>query len=193
MPPTGSCFRAPAGPNWRGPSWRVSAGPCQTLLTSPCRPLPAPAPVSSKPSRAATAPAALLLLLHCCYCCTAATVATTAPLPTASTAPMASPIVLTFDSEGSAVDFDWTTRDAVARLAVRSYLPPAERAHFGQYKTAQSLYDAVVARYSSPATAALSRLMLPYHFPDLATFATVADLVAHLRTSDARYRAALPT
>ncbi|CAI7918056.1 unnamed protein product [Closterium sp. NIES-54] len=73
------------------------------------------------------------------------------------------------------------------------HLPPAERAHIGQYKTAQSLYDAVVARYSSPATAALSRLMLPYLFPDLAAFATVADLVAHLRTSDARYRAALPT
>ncbi|CAI5521512.1 unnamed protein product [Closterium sp. Naga37s-1] len=35
--------------------------------------------------------------------------------------------------------------------------------------------------------------MLPYLFPDLAVFATVADLVANLRTSDARYRAALPT
>ncbi|CAI7914906.1 unnamed protein product [Closterium sp. NIES-54] len=35
--------------------------------------------------------------------------------------------------------------------------------------------------------------MLPYLFPDLAAFATVADLVDHLRTSDARYRAALPT
>ncbi|CAI7791285.1 unnamed protein product [Closterium sp. NIES-54] len=35
--------------------------------------------------------------------------------------------------------------------------------------------------------------MLPYLFPDLAAFATVADLTAHLRTSDARYRAALPT
>ncbi|CAI7834826.1 unnamed protein product, partial [Closterium sp. NIES-54] len=87
----------------------------------------------------------------------------------------------------------WTTRDAVARLAVRSHLPPAEHAHFGQYKTAQSLYDTVVARYSSPATAALSRLMLPYLFLDLAAFATVADLVAHLHTSDARYRPALPT
>ncbi|CAI7834314.1 unnamed protein product, partial [Closterium sp. NIES-53] len=93
----------------------------------------------------------------------------------------------------STVRSQWTTRDAVARLAVRSHLPPAERVHFGQYKTAQSLYDAVVACYSSPATAALSRLMLPYLFPDLAAFATVADLVAHLRTSDARYRAALPT
>ncbi|CAI7794866.1 unnamed protein product [Closterium sp. NIES-54] len=86
-----------------------------------------------------------------------------------------------------------TTRDAVARLAVRSHLPPAERSHFGQYKTAKSLYDVVVARYSSPATAALSRLMLQYLFPDLAAFATVADLITHLRTSDARYRSALPT
>ncbi|CAI7772556.1 unnamed protein product, partial [Closterium sp. NIES-54] len=93
----------------------------------------------------------------------------------------------------STVRSQWTTCDAVARLAVRSHLPPAEHAHFGQYKTAQSLYDAVVARYSSPSTAALSRLILLYLFPDLAAFATVADLVAHLRTSDARYHAALPT
>ncbi|CAI7928441.1 unnamed protein product [Closterium sp. NIES-54] len=93
----------------------------------------------------------------------------------------------------STVRSQWTTRDAFARLAVRSHLPSAERALFGQYKTAQSLYDAVVARNSSPATVALSRLMLPYLFPDLAAFATVADLITHLRTSDARYRAALPT
>ncbi|CAI7930783.1 unnamed protein product [Closterium sp. NIES-54] len=83
----------------------------------------------------------------------------------------------------STVRSQWTTRDAAARLAVRSHLPPAERAHFSQYKTARTLYDAVVARYSSPATAALSRLMLSYLFPDLAAFATVADLVTHLRTS----------
>ncbi|CAI7883753.1 unnamed protein product [Closterium sp. NIES-53] len=93
----------------------------------------------------------------------------------------------------STVRSQWTTRDADARLAVSSHLPPAERAHFGQYKTPQSLYDAVVARYSSPPTAALSRLMLPYHFTNLAAFATVADLITHLRTSDARCRAALPT
>ncbi|CAI5532422.1 unnamed protein product, partial [Closterium sp. Naga37s-1] len=55
----------------------------------------------------------------------------------------------------------WATRDAAARLAVRRHLPTSERAHFSQYKSAQTLYDAVVARYSSPATAALSRLMLP--------------------------------
>ncbi|CAI6005679.1 unnamed protein product [Closterium sp. NIES-64] len=86
----------------------------------------------------------------------------------------------------------WATRDAAARLAVRRHLPTSERAHFSQYKSAQTLYDAVVARYSSPATAALSRLMLPYLFPDLAAFPTVADLITHLRTSDTCYRAALP-
>ncbi|CAI7906922.1 unnamed protein product [Closterium sp. NIES-54] len=86
----------------------------------------------------------------------------------------------------------WATRDTAARLAVRRHLPPSERAHFSQYKSAQTLYDAVVARYSSPATAALSRLLLPYLFPDLAAFSTVADLITHLRTSDTRYRAALP-
>ncbi|CAI7818148.1 unnamed protein product [Closterium sp. NIES-54] len=58
--------------------------------------------------------------------------------------------------------------------------------------TAQALYDAVVARYSSPATASLGRLLLPYLFPDLSAFATVADLVTHLRTSDARYCATVP-
>ncbi|CAI7885029.1 unnamed protein product, partial [Closterium sp. NIES-54] len=93
----------------------------------------------------------------------------------------------------STIRSQWTTRDAVARLPVCSHLPSSERAQFGQYKTAKSLYDGVVERYSSPATAALSRLMLPYLFPDLAAFATVADLITHLRTSDARYRSALPT
>ncbi|CAI7887709.1 unnamed protein product, partial [Closterium sp. NIES-53] len=48
------------------------------------------------------------------------------------------------------------------------------------------------ARYSSPATVALSRLILPYLFPDLAAIPTIADLITHLRTSDTRYRAALP-
>ncbi|CAI7816786.1 unnamed protein product [Closterium sp. NIES-53] len=62
----------------------------------------------------------------------------------------------------------------------------------GCQRTAKALYDAVVARYSSPATTALGRLLLPYLFPELSAFATVEDLVSHLRTSDPRYRAALP-
>ncbi|CAI7886725.1 unnamed protein product [Closterium sp. NIES-53] len=67
----------------------------------------------------------------------------------------------------STVRSQWATCDVAARLAV-------------------------LARYSSPATAALSRLMLLYLFPDLAAFPTLADLITHLRTSDTRYRAALP-
>ncbi|CAI7912037.1 unnamed protein product [Closterium sp. NIES-54] len=77
----------------------------------------------------------------------------------------------------------WLTRDVAARLA--------ECTHFRQHRTEQVLYDAVVARYSSPASAALGRLLLPYLFPKLSAFATVEDLVSYFRTSDARYRAAL--
>ncbi|CAI7789037.1 unnamed protein product [Closterium sp. NIES-53] len=55
----------------------------------------------------------------------------------------------------SATRSQWLTRDAAARLAIRNHLPLAECAHFGQHKTTKALYDAVVARYSSPATTAL--------------------------------------
>ncbi|CAI7882545.1 unnamed protein product [Closterium sp. NIES-53] len=70
--------------------------------------------------------------------------------------------------------------------------PPTTADGATRSQTAQALYDAVVARYSSPATAALGRLLLPYLFPELSAFATVEDMVSHLRTSDARYRAAVP-
>ncbi|CAI7897310.1 unnamed protein product [Closterium sp. NIES-53] len=86
----------------------------------------------------------------------------------------------------------WLSRDATARLAIRNHLLVAECTHFGEHRTARALYDTVVARYSSPATAALGRLLLPYLFPELSAFPTVADLVTHLRTSDARYRATVP-
>ncbi|CAI7912016.1 unnamed protein product [Closterium sp. NIES-53] len=86
----------------------------------------------------------------------------------------------------------WLSRDAIARLAKHNHLPTTECAHFGEHRTAQALYDAVVARYSSPATAAIGRLLLPYLFPELSDFATIADLVIHLRTSVARYRAIVP-
>ncbi|CAI7884972.1 unnamed protein product, partial [Closterium sp. NIES-54] len=92
----------------------------------------------------------------------------------------------------SATRSQWLTRDTAARLAIRNHLPLAELAHFRQHRTAQALYDAVVARYSSPATAALGRLLLPYLFPELSAIAIVEDLISHLRTSDARYRAAAP-
>ncbi|CAI7886575.1 unnamed protein product [Closterium sp. NIES-54] len=86
----------------------------------------------------------------------------------------------------------WLTRDAATCLAIRNHLPLAKCAHFKQHRTTQALYDAVVARYSLQATAALGCLLLPYLFPELSAFATVEYLVSHLRTSDARYRAALP-
>ncbi|CAI7731481.1 unnamed protein product [Closterium sp. NIES-53] len=92
----------------------------------------------------------------------------------------------------SATRSQWLTRDAAARLAIRNHLPLAECAHFGQHRTAQALYDAVVTRYSSPATAVPGRLLLPYLFLELSAFAIVEDLVSHLRTSDARYRATAP-
>ncbi|CAI7778739.1 unnamed protein product [Closterium sp. NIES-54] len=85
----------------------------------------------------------------------------------------------------------WQTRDAAARLAIRNHLPIPERAHFSQHKTAKTLYDAVVARYSSLATAAIGRLMLPYLFPDLSSFTTAEDLISHLRATDTRFRATL--
>ncbi|CAI7786041.1 unnamed protein product [Closterium sp. NIES-54] len=52
----------------------------------------------------------------------------------------------------SATRSQWLTRDAAAQLAIRNHLPLDECAHFGQHRTAQALYDAVVARYSLPAT-----------------------------------------
>ncbi|CAI7864489.1 unnamed protein product [Closterium sp. NIES-54] len=93
---------------------------------------------------------------------------------------MATPSVLTFDAEGRAVDFEVWVDDLQLFLQ-------CDRAD------GLSLFDLTsVARYSSPATAALSRLFLPYLFPDLTAFPTVTNLITHLRTSDTRYRAALP-
>ncbi|CAI7894878.1 unnamed protein product [Closterium sp. NIES-53] len=89
----------------------------------------------------------------------------------------------------SATRSQWLTHNAAAHLAIPNHLPLVECAHFGQHRTAQALYDPVIARYSSPATAALGRLLLPFLFPGLSDFATVEDLVSHLRTSDAHYRA----
>ncbi|CAI7809039.1 unnamed protein product [Closterium sp. NIES-54] len=91
----------------------------------------------------------------------------------------------------SATRSQWLSCDAAARLAIRSHLPLAECAHFRKHRTAQTLYNTVVGRYSSPATAALGRLLLPYLFPELSAFDTVEDLVSHLRASDARYHAAV--
>ncbi|CAI7751296.1 unnamed protein product [Closterium sp. NIES-54] len=87
-------------------------------------------------------------------------------------------LYLLSDSRDSVLLFDHTSGASLA--------PPttADSATRSQWLT--------LARYSSPATAALGRLILPYLFPELSAFATVKDLVTHLRTSDSRYRASLP-
>ncbi|CAI7832526.1 unnamed protein product, partial [Closterium sp. NIES-54] len=92
----------------------------------------------------------------------------------------------------SATRSQWLTRDAAAHLPICNHLSLVECAHLGQHRTAQALYAAVAARYSSPATAAPGRLLLPYLFPEPSAFATIEDLVSHLRTSDTRYRATVP-
>ncbi|CAI7823107.1 unnamed protein product, partial [Closterium sp. NIES-53] len=122
---------------------------------------------------------------------------------------MATPSVLAFDAEGRAIDFDvWVDdlqlflqcdrADGLSLFDLASGASPAPAADAdatvrSQWATRDAAARlAMLARYSSPATAALSRLLLPYLFPDLAAFSTVADLITHLRTSDTRYRAALP-
>ncbi|CAI7825688.1 unnamed protein product [Closterium sp. NIES-53] len=146
---------------------------------------------------------------RCPFACSASA-ATAATAASTATATMASPTVLTFDAEGRAADFDvWVddlqlflqcdSRDGVSLFDHTSGVSTAPAATAdstvrSQWTTRDAFARlAILARYSSPATAALSRLMLLYLFPDLAAFATDTDLVAHLRTSDARYRAALPT
>ncbi|CAI7794601.1 unnamed protein product [Closterium sp. NIES-53] len=122
---------------------------------------------------------------------------------------MATPSVLTFDAEGRAVDFEvWVDdlqlflhcdrKDGLSLFYLTSGVTPAPpatadstvRSQWASRDAAARL--AVLARYSSPVTAALSRLFLPYLFPDLTAFPIVADLITHLRTSDTRFRAALP-
>ncbi|CAI5975184.1 unnamed protein product [Closterium sp. NIES-64] len=117
---------------------------------------------------------------------------------------MATPRVLRFDADGSAPDdaatarfarqradrTAWTSRDAAACIALSSLLPESEEVHFTQVRTAAAYLTAIKARYSTPATVSLGRLFLPFLFPDLASFERSADLIAHLRSLDASYRAA---
>ncbi|CAI7735772.1 unnamed protein product [Closterium sp. NIES-53] len=169
--PTAPCDPRPLGPSVPGPS--------------------APATATATAATAATAPTA-----------TAATTAATAAAATtapACCATMASLRVLVFDHEGRPIQFDmWlddlqlylqsNSKDSVSLFDLASGAAPVPPAT----ADTQALYDAVLARYSLPATAALGRLLLPYLFPELSAFATVEDLVFHLRTSDARYRAFVP-
>ncbi|CAI7871584.1 unnamed protein product, partial [Closterium sp. NIES-53] len=81
-------------------------------------------------------------------------------------------------------------RDAAAILAITDLLPLSKQTHFGQEEMAKAQYDAVVVRYSTPATVSLGRHVLPFLFPDLPLFHGVADLILHLRSLNAQLRAA---
>ncbi|CAI7886275.1 unnamed protein product [Closterium sp. NIES-53] len=89
---------------------------------------------------------------------------------------MASLRVLAFDPEGRPVAFDTWHDD------LQLFLPSDLKDRQHRPCTTLSLL----------ATPPLPLLLLPYLFPELSAFATVADLVTHLRTSDARYRDAVP-
>ncbi|CAI7811962.1 unnamed protein product [Closterium sp. NIES-53] len=81
---------------------------------------------------------------------------------------MASVRVLSFDPVGRPVSFDTWHDD------LQLYL-------LSDLKDSVSLFDHVSGR-----------LLLPYLFPELSAFATVADLVTHLRIIHARYGATVP-
>ncbi|CAI7889381.1 unnamed protein product, partial [Closterium sp. NIES-54] len=81
----------------------------------------------------------------------------------------------------------WDSRDAATALALMELLLPTEAVHFAQVETVQGIWDADVACYSS---ASLSRLLMPFVFPDLGSFATVSDLVTHLHSLQTNFRAA---
>ncbi|CAI7730868.1 unnamed protein product [Closterium sp. NIES-53] len=100
--------------------------------------------------------------------------------------------VLAFNHEGRPVGFDTWHND------LQLYL-------LSDIKESVSLLDHVSGVAPAPPAIAdggtrshwltrdaIARLLLPYLFPELLAFATVADLVTHLRTSDARYRATVP-
>ncbi|CAI7861361.1 unnamed protein product, partial [Closterium sp. NIES-54] len=126
-------------------------------------------------STAATPSAASTAATRASTAATGPTSATTSSASTSSTAaPTTTPTATSTTTAAS------STSPATLALAVAALC------------TTQALYDAVVTRYSFPASAALGRLLLSYLFPELSAIATVKDLVSHLCASDARYCAAVP-
>ncbi|CAI7922431.1 unnamed protein product [Closterium sp. NIES-54] len=205
MPTPALSTLGPGAPSTLGPRPALSTLGLRapsTLGPGPARLTPGPGPLplgpgSSNPGPArrflrAAAAAATATSTAATATATAA-VATTATATAATAAPtccaaMDSLRVLAFDHEGRPIQFDTWLDDLQLYLLSDS----KDSVSLFDLATTQALYDAVVARYSSPATAALGHPLLPYLFPELSAFATLEDLVSHLRTSDARYRATVP-
>ncbi|CAI7788807.1 unnamed protein product [Closterium sp. NIES-53] len=101
---------------------------------------------------------------------------------------MASLRVLTFDHEGRPIQFNtWLDN-------LKLYLLSDSRDNVSllDHTSGASLAPPATAKSANHSQRLTRRLLLPYLFPELSAFATVEDLVTHLRTSNARYRAALP-
>ncbi|CAI5996123.1 unnamed protein product [Closterium sp. NIES-65] len=79
----------------------------------------------------------------------------------------------------------------MAQLAFRNHIPPDQWPHFRSLKTTKVLHDAVVKRYSSPTSTTQGRLVMPFLFPEMSDFTTIADLMTHLCSLEMRYCAAL--
>ncbi|CAI5483658.1 unnamed protein product [Closterium sp. Yama58-4] len=106
---------------------------------------------------------------------------------------MATLRVLSFDTEGRPIQFKTWLDDLQLFLMSDcndnvSLFDHTSGASVSPPTTAEL---SALARYSSPATAELSRLMLPYPFLELSAVVIVAGLITHLRTSDTRLCAAL--
>ncbi|CAI7789025.1 unnamed protein product [Closterium sp. NIES-54] len=142
----------------------TSSAPRGTLLNMPSQQvLPSPAASSSfMPSTQALGLSAPAATAAPAYCAT-----------------MASLRVLVFDHEGRPVQFDTWLDD------LHLYL-------LSDINDGVSLFDHMSGAATAPPATADSRLLLPYLFPELSALATVEDLVSHLRTFDARYRATVP-
>ncbi|CAI7876483.1 unnamed protein product [Closterium sp. NIES-53] len=115
---------------------------------------------------------------------------------------MATPRVLRFDVEGRPLEFSGGLLCArrllesqrgirvTLRPASACILPEFEESHFTQVRTASEFLTAIKARYTTPTTVSLGRLLLPFLFLDLALFECTADLITHLHSLDSNYRAA---
>ncbi|CAI7737051.1 unnamed protein product [Closterium sp. NIES-53] len=110
--------------------------------------------------------------------------------PPAALPPQPTPVDRQFFAQGRAALSVWESRDAAARLALTSLLPESEEAHFDQVRSAKECLAAIKTRYSTPTSASLGHLFMPFLFPDLASFDSIAALVTHLRSLDTSYRAA---
>ncbi|CAI7902428.1 unnamed protein product [Closterium sp. NIES-53] len=76
---------------------------------------------------------------------------------------------------------------AAACIALTDLLPPTKAIHFSHAEFSKDMYDAIVAHYSTPSSASLNRLLMPFVFLGLCSFETISDLVTHMRSLDTSF------